>query len=155
MKKLILAASFLTSPVFSQALDENPLENPDAPGPMTLQEQYEYQTQTFEKIMTELRTNEVFAGRMTEVKFRGAQYAIDRTMEAVAKKVPGTPPRAPGLGTLLNDLGVTARGQIRIKVIQREFENGKIKNEEIWEIDVGGMWEAETGMTDAAGKSHK
>lgn len=139
-----------TAPINAQALDA-PMDWEAQPEDPVIAK-YNKQTEAFENIIVELQTSDIFAGRLTEVSFRGQSYVIDRTQEAVKTKAS----RPSLLGTLLNELTAKSEVRIKIKVTQREFENGKIKSEEIWEIDAGGMWEAQTGgFDDASGKAHK
>lgn len=156
MKKILIlsALCFSATVAHGQAMDEDPLADPDQAGPMNLFEQNELVTEKFNEALAEIQTHEMFAGRRTEIKFRGKNYIIDRSMEAVKSK-PGVAAKPTSLGVLLGDLSARTSGRIEVRVIQREYENGKIKSEEIWEINLGGMWEAQTGMPDATGKAHK
>jgi len=159
MKTNLIAVSLLALSLGSissaQAIDENPLADQDNPGPMSLFEQNELVTEKFNQALAEIQTHEMFAGRKTEINFRGKSYIIDRSMEAVKSK-PGVAVRPTNLGSLIGDISARTSGSLKIKVTQEQFtKDGKLESRETWEIDVGGTWQAQTGMTDATGKAHK
>lgn len=150
-----LLLGVLSQPVFSQ--DMNASMDFETAQDDLVTAKYNLATDKFNQVLEELRTHEMFAGRVSEISFRGQNYVIDRSNEAVVYKPGLTKPSKPSLlGTLLDDLSTRTSGQIHIKVTQEVFnKDGVIQSRDIWEIDAGGMWEAQTGMGDAAGKSHK
>jgi hypothetical protein len=151
LRNYILALALLSSPAFSQALDE-PMDT--VPAPDSAQEIYDYQTRKFAQLLDELNTHEYFAGTLTSLQFRGQSYAVDRRQEKM-KRTPGNPPpRLETLGSLLGGLSASTRGQIKINVDRQYYENGTLKSE-TWTIEAGGSWETSTGMDDAMGKQHK
>jgi len=147
-KTLFMSMLLFSTSIYGQELTP-PMDFEDQPEDLVTAK-YNKQTETFDQILSELKTSDIFAGRLTEISFRGQNYVVDRTGEEVKQK----PGKASLLGSLLNDLSTKSEGRLRIKVTQREYDkNGNIKNEDIWEIDAGGSWQA--GFDDATGKSHR
>lgn len=108
----------------------------------------------FEAVVNEIRTAPYFAGTYSKLQFRGQQIVVDRRGETPIRTPGNPPPRLETLGSLLGGLSVDARGSVHIEV-KREFNaDGTLKSES-WSIDVGGQWQAESGMNEATGKQHK
>jgi hypothetical protein len=152
MKNLILIAGLIGTPALAQDFDAKMDFEEQSDDPVIAN--YNVVTDKFNEALAEIQTHEMFAGRRTEINFRGKEYVIDRSQEAV-KSRPGVPARPTSLGSLVGDISARTSGSLKIKVIQEKFKDGKLESRETWEIDVGGSWQAETGMPDASGKAHK
>jgi hypothetical protein len=147
----IIAALALSGPVRAQAVDAGMDFEPEKD---TAQEIWKYQTEKFDAMLSELKSHEYFAGTLVSIQFRGESFTVDRRMET-PKRTPGNPPpRLETLGSLLGGLSASTRGQLKINV-QRTFDENGIVKSESWTIEVGGSWEAQTGMQDETGKQHK
>ena len=150
MKSLLLICAL--SPACLLASEPYELEIP------SLEDQFIVAQQSvIDDLIKELEENDAFAGKLTEVFIMKKRFVVDRTAEA-PKAPTGNAPRAPRVGSILNDLGVKASGQVRIRVTHKTFDSdsGKVTAEDIWEIDFGGAWQAQdSSMVDVVGKLHK
>ena len=153
--KISIAILALSTTACLYAADDYQLETPIGEAELIANEEQQGIDETLKELIKELETNDMFAGKLSQVTFRRKVYTVNRQNEAL--KIPtGNAPRAPRIGLLLNDLGLKADGHISIRVTRREFtDDGKLKTEDVWEVSFGGAWEAQTGMADAMGKQHK
>lgn|SRR6478609_6711123 len=162
MKALLITSLLFSLPAGAHEripAHEPSADDPQPPDPAAIAaERYRNQTELFQQIMSELATNEFFAGRRIEFPFRGKVNVIDRTGETVWYKKTTTIPKTPNVATLAGLLGAAngnAKMNIKIRVTYREFdENGKT-TEEIWEIESGAFLQAQLGMDEAMSKQHK
>jgi len=106
-------------------------------------------------VLEEVRTNDYFAGTLFKfTDHQGQEFIIDRLAQT-PKRTPGNPPpRLETLGSLLGGLSTEARGRVRVEVKRQFYQDGTLKSED-WIIDMGGSWQAETGMGEANDKAHK
>ncbi len=157
--KQFLIFGFLSSPpAFSQALDENPLDNPsDYIPPFAAWER----ARIFSELVNAIKTDPAYAGIETSLRLgNGPWQYIDRRAEAMASKISvKTPPSSNTVDRLISSLAkdVSASGSFHIRVKVTEYdENGRQKTTEI-EMDAGADWSAaaQGSMDESTGKQHK
>lgn len=158
--KSFIAASFLLSIIgtpIAMAQEEVPSIDDSNQALDDAVAKYNHDTDLFNQVMQELRTNDFWGGRVITVPFRGKTYTIDRSAEPLWYKKTVNPPK-PNLAGLLGLIGngkAAGNLNLRITVTYRDTDPDGTVHEEIWQIDSGAFLEAQISMDEAKSKQHK